>query len=55
MPAGSFMTALRMSSKEFGRLADAKVGDFSVPEALVAAGGVARAPRRRPAARRAKG
>jgi Ala-tRNA(Pro) deacylase len=47
MPAGSFMTALRMTSAEFRRLADAHVGDFSVPEALVAAGGVAR--------RRAKG
>jgi Ala-tRNA(Pro) deacylase len=42
MPAGSFMTALRMSSAEFRRLAGAHVGDFSVPEALVSAGGVSR-------------
>jgi Ala-tRNA(Pro) deacylase len=41
MPAGSFMTALRMSSTEFRRLVDAREGDFSVPEPLVAAGGVA--------------
>jgi Ala-tRNA(Pro) deacylase len=45
MPAGSFMTALRMSSVEFRRLVEAQAGDFSVPESLVAAGGVAR-PRR---------
>jgi len=46
MPAGSFASALRMSSAEFRRLADARDGDFAVPESLVAAGGVARPPRR---------
>lgn len=47
MPAGSFLSALRMSSTEFRRLADARVGDFSVSAALIAAGGVARPRRRR--------
>jgi Ala-tRNA(Pro) deacylase len=51
MPAGSFLAALRMPSKEFRRLMDARIADFSVPEALVAAGGVARP--RRPRARAA--
>jgi Ala-tRNA(Pro) deacylase len=42
MPAGSFMTALRLTSAEFQRLAGARVGDFSVPQTLLAAGGVSR-------------
>jgi Ala-tRNA(Pro) deacylase len=56
MPAGTFLTAIRMSSAEFRRLAGARVGDFSVPTALVAAGGVARTRRRRagPATPRAR-
>jgi len=45
MPAGSFLTALRMSSTEFRRLVEAQAGDFSIPQAVIAAGGVAR-PRR---------
>jgi Ala-tRNA(Pro) deacylase len=53
MPAGTFASALRMRSTEFRRLVDAHVGDFAVPESLVAAGAVAR-PRARRAPRRAR-
>jgi Ala-tRNA(Pro) deacylase len=52
MPAGSFLTALRMTTTEFRRLADAQVGDFAVPEAVVAAGGVVRSRVRRAPGRR---
>ena len=41
-PAGDPGTAIRLSSAEFRRLADATFGDFAVAEALVASGGVAR-------------
>lgn len=41
-PAGDPCTAIRLSSAEFRRLAGATLGDFAVPEALVARGGVAR-------------
>lgn len=46
MPAGDPASAIRMRFGEFARLVDARAGDFSVPEALVAAGAVAQ--RRRP-------
>jgi Ala-tRNA(Pro) deacylase len=46
MPAGDPASAIRMRSAEFRRLIDGQPGDFSVPEALVAAGGVARPGRR---------
>jgi len=36
MPAGDLGTAVRMRSDEFERLAQPRVGDFAVPEALVA-------------------
>jgi Ala-tRNA(Pro) deacylase len=50
MPAGDPGTAVRMRTAEFRRLAMARVGDFSVPDSLVAGAAVAipaRAPRRR--------
>lgn len=53
MPAGDPGSAVRMSSAEFRRVLDAQGGDFAVPEALVAAGGVAR-PRRQTGRRRTR-
>lgn len=47
MPAGDPGSAIRMRSAEFRRVVDARLGDFAVPEALVAAGGVARPGRTR--------
>jgi Ala-tRNA(Pro) deacylase len=47
MPAGDPASAIRMRFDEFARLVDAREGDFAVPEALVAAGGVALRRRRR--------
>jgi Ala-tRNA(Pro) deacylase len=41
-PAGDPCTAIRLSSAEFRRLADATIGDFAAAEALIASGGVAR-------------
>lgn len=52
MPAGDPATAIRMRTEEFRRLAAARVGDFSVPERMVAEAAVAirpRAPRKRTA------
>ena len=51
VPAGSPGSAIRLRSAEFRRLVDAQAGDFAVPEALVAAGGVVRDRVRRPRAR----
>jgi Ala-tRNA(Pro) deacylase len=48
MPAGDPGAAIRMSSREFLRLVDARVGDFAIPVALLAQGGVVR---RRPRSR----
>lgn len=42
MAAGSPGSAIRLRSAEFRRLADARAGDFAVPEALVTTGGVMR-------------
>jgi Ala-tRNA(Pro) deacylase len=48
MPAGEMGRAIRMPTTEYRRLATPRVGDFAVPESLLAAGGVRRArPRRR--------
>ncbi|MBI2159682.1 MAG: YbaK/EbsC family protein [Candidatus Rokubacteria bacterium] len=49
MPAGDLATAIRMRAAEFRRLSAACIGDFAVPESLVAgSSGVARGrPRRR--------
>ncbi len=44
MPAGDPATAIRMSTREYERLASPRVGDFAVPEALVVAGAVVRQP-----------
>jgi Ala-tRNA(Pro) deacylase len=52
MPAGDAASAIRMRSAEFRRLADARAGDFAIPEALVAAGGVVRRGRTRGRARK---
>jgi Ala-tRNA(Pro) deacylase len=56
MPAGDAAAAIRMRAVEFGRLVDARAGDFAIPVSLVAAGGVVqrRRPRRRPSARPAR-
>jgi len=40
--AGDPATSIRLSSTEFRRLTDATVGNFAVPEAVIAAGGMAR-------------
>ncbi len=37
MPAGDFASSLRMSTREYLRLAEARVADFAVPEATVLA------------------
>ncbi len=34
MPAGDLATAIRMSTAEFRRVMDGRIGDFAVPEAL---------------------
>jgi acetoin utilization protein AcuB len=46
VPAGDPASAIRMRWSEFERLAEARPGDFAVPQSMVAAGGVVR-PRRR--------
>ena len=50
MPAGDLATAIRMRAAEFRRLSTACIGDFAVPESLVA--GSAGSVRARPARRR---
>jgi Ala-tRNA(Pro) deacylase len=45
MPAGDPAISIRMRAAEFRRLVDARAGDFAIPGALIAVGGVAR-PRR---------
>ncbi|HEU5323750.1 MAG TPA: hypothetical protein VFX28_23310, partial [Methylomirabilota bacterium] len=47
VPGGDFQTLLRLPSAELRRLAEPRVGDFAVPEAVVEAGGAWRAGRRR--------
>jgi Ala-tRNA(Pro) deacylase len=47
MPAGDPASSIRMSWSEFERLAGAHAGDFAVPQAMVAAGGVLRGERHR--------
>lgn len=47
MPAGDPSSAIRLRSAEFRRLVGGQPGDFAVPEALVASGGVMRARVRR--------
>jgi Ala-tRNA(Pro) deacylase len=42
VPAGGPSSAIRLRPDELRRLADAQVGDFAVPEALVNTGGVMR-------------
>jgi Ala-tRNA(Pro) deacylase len=37
MPAGDFASSLRMSGREYLRLAEARVADFAVPEATASA------------------
>jgi Ala-tRNA(Pro) deacylase len=43
VPGGDLGSAIHLGSAEFRRLVDGQVGDFAVPEALVASGGVSRA------------
>ena len=52
MPAGDAASSIRMRSAEFRRLVGARVGDFAIPESLVAAGGVLRRGRVRVRARK---
>jgi Ala-tRNA(Pro) deacylase len=47
MPAGDPASAIRMRWSEFERLAEARPGDFAVPQSVVEAGGVVRPRRRR--------
>jgi Ala-tRNA(Pro) deacylase len=47
MPAGDPASSLRMRWSEFERLAEARAGDFAVPQSVVAAGGVVRSERHR--------
>lgn len=42
MPAGDPGSAIRMRWTEFERLAEARAGDFAIPQSMVAAGGVVR-------------
>jgi hypothetical protein len=47
VPAGDPRSAIRLRSAEFRRLVDGQIGEFAVPEALVASGGIMRARVRR--------